>query len=50
MTKGRNILNVYKISILIFYNIPSKALYLLRNLSQGSEERIFTYDTCQTWW
>ena len=34
-----------------FDNVPSKGLYLLRNLTKGHEERVFTYETnCQIWW
>lgn len=36
---------------LIFNNVPSDALYLLRNYSKGTEERIFTYENDkQVWW
>lgn len=36
---------------LIFDNIPSGALYLLKNHSRGKEERIFTYENNkQIWW
>jgi len=35
----------------IFHNIPQNSLFLLRNLSQGHEERIFTYENDkQIWW
>jgi hypothetical protein len=34
-----------------FSNAPANALFLLRNLTQGSEERIFTYENGkQIWW
>lgn len=32
------------------YNAPKNALYLLRNLTQGTEERIFTYNNNQLFW
>jgi hypothetical protein len=36
---------------LVYHNVPSKALLWLRNLSQGKEERIFTYENGnQVWW
>lgn len=36
---------------LIYDNCPSNALFLLHNLTKGSEERIFTYDKGeQIWW
>ncbi len=32
-------------------NVPTNALFLLRNLTKGKEERIFTYeDNKQVWW
>lgn len=31
-------------NILVFRNIPSRGLYVLRNLTKGHEERIFTYE------
>ena len=32
-------------------NAPTQALFLLRNLTQGKEERIFTYENGkQVWW
>jgi hypothetical protein len=35
----------------LYYNAPSNALFWLRNLSGGSEERIFTYENGkQVWW
>ena len=34
-----------------YENCPSNALFLLRNLTKGKEERIFTYeDGRQVWW
>lgn len=40
-----------KAESLIFGNVPSGALLLLRNHSRGKEERIFTYENgMQTWW
>jgi hypothetical protein len=36
---------------LIFHRVPSNALYLLHDLTKGSEERIFTYyNSKQIWW
>lgn len=36
---------------IIYYNVPSKALYLLKNKTKGKEERIFTYENGkQIWW
>ena len=36
---------------LTFSMVPKNALYLLRNITRGSEERIFTYDQDhQVWW
>lgn len=36
---------------LIYQNIPSNTLYWLRNLTTGTEERIFTYENGkQIWW
>lgn len=35
----------------IFNNVPSGGLYVLRNLTKGHEERIFTYENQeQVWW
>ncbi|MDR1202038.1 MAG: discoidin domain-containing protein [Tannerellaceae bacterium] len=35
----------------LYYEAPSNALFLLRNLSKGKEERIFTYENDkQVWW
>ncbi|MDR2954689.1 MAG: discoidin domain-containing protein [Prevotella sp.] len=36
---------------LVYNNCPTNALFLLRNLTKGSEERIFTYENNkQIWW
>jgi hypothetical protein len=36
---------------LVYDNVPSNALLLLRNLTKGEEERIFTYENGeQVWW
>ena len=35
---------------LIYKNIPSNALFLLKDISNGNEERIFTYNKKQIWW
>lgn len=36
---------------LTFNNVPSNALYLLKNYTKGNEERIFTYENGeQVWW
>jgi len=36
---------------LVFDDVPSGALYLLRNHTRGVEERIFTYENGeQVWW
>lgn len=36
---------------LTYSNVPTNALFLLRNLTKGSEERIFTYEKGkQVWW
>ena len=38
---------------LIYENAPTEALFLLKNLTQGKQERIFMYDTEkkeQVWW
>ncbi|SHE82091.1 hypothetical protein [Dysgonomonas macrotermitis] len=38
-------------NILTYKNVPSGALYLLRNHTRGKEERIFTYENnTQIWW
>lgn len=38
-------------TVLNFRNVPANTLYWLRNLSSGSEERIFTYENEeQVWW
>ena len=37
--------------VLYYRNAPTNALFLLRNLSKGKEERIFTYENGkQVWW
>ncbi|WP_308765129.1 discoidin domain-containing protein [uncultured Bacteroides sp.] len=36
---------------LIYKDVPTNALFLLRNLTKGTEERIFTYENGkQVWW
>ena len=36
---------------LTYNNVPTNALFLLRNLTKGKEERIFTYENGkQIWW
>lgn len=36
---------------LTYNNVPTNALLLLRNLTKGTEERIFTYEKGeQVWW
>ena len=36
---------------LVLKNMPSGGLYLLKDISKGKEERIFTYDNGkQVWW
>lgn len=36
---------------LLYKNVPTNALFLLRRLDKGNEERIFTYeDNRQVWW
>jgi hypothetical protein len=38
-------------TLVTFYNCPLNAVFLLRNLSGGKEERIFTYENNkQVWW
>lgn len=38
-------------NIIYFNNVPSGGLYILKNVTKGSEERIFTYDdNKQVWW
>ncbi len=38
-------------NIITYDNVPSETIYLLRNLSRGKEERIFTYENnTQIWW
>ncbi|MDR2916476.1 MAG: discoidin domain-containing protein [Tannerella sp.] len=40
-----------QIQTLTYDNAPSNALFLLRNLTKGKEERIFTYENNkQVWW
>ena len=40
-----------EIQKLTYCSVPSNALYLLRNLTKGVEERIFTYENNnQKWW
>ena len=40
-----------KLQYLTYDNVPGNALLLLRNLTKGKEERIFTYeDGKQVWW
>ena len=40
-----------KLQYLTYENIPENALLLLRNLTKGQEERIFTYENgTQVWW
>ena len=40
-----------KLQYLTYNNVPANALLLLRNLTKGKEERIFTYeDGKQVWW
>ena len=37
--------------VLYYDNAPFNALFLLRNLTKGKEERIFTYENDQqVWW
>ena len=34
-----------------FHNVPTEGLYLLRDLTKGHDERIFTFSSGkQTWW
>ena len=43
--------NYAKADSLIYYNVPSGAIYLLKNLTKGHEERIFEYkDGKQVFW
>ncbi|MDR0572687.1 MAG: hypothetical protein LBG96_01425 [Tannerella sp.] len=38
-------------AVLYYENVPTNALFLLRNLTKGEEERIFTYENGkQVWW
>lgn len=40
-----------KENVLHFYEIPSNGLYLLKDITKGVEERIFTYENGeQVWW
>ncbi|MDQ6527682.1 hypothetical protein [Flavobacterium sp. LHD-85] len=40
-----------KTTFLIYTNVPKKSLLWLRNLTEGNEERIFTYENGkQVWW
>jgi len=40
-----------KSQVLIYKNVPSNALFWLRNHTRGKEERIFTYENGkQVWW
>ena len=40
-----------KATELVLENMPSDGLYLLKDLTKGIEERIFTYeDGQQLWW
>ena len=40
-----------KTQSLTYNNVPTNALFLLRNMTKGSEERIFTYEKGkQVWW
>lgn len=47
---GRQIGSI-KTQTLTYNNAPTNALFLLRNLTKGREERIFTYENMkQVWW
>lgn len=36
---------------LVYENVPSGCLYILRNRTEGKEERLFTYENGkQVWW
>ena len=38
-------------NVIYFNNIPSGGLYILKDVTKGAEERIFTYDgSKQVWW
>ena len=38
-------------NMLLFHNVPSGGLYILKDITKGVEERIFTYeDGKQVWW
>ena len=40
-----------KETMLVFKNVPSNGLYLLKDKTKGKEERIFTYENGkQVWW
>jgi hypothetical protein len=40
-----------KDNIVIFDDVPSEGLYILKDITKGAEERIFTYDKGkQIWW
>lgn len=42
---------IAKDNVLYFNGVPSEGLYILRDLTKGSEERIFTYENGkQIWW
>lgn len=42
---------VAKSAVLVYDRVPSKGLYLLRNLTIGKDERIFTFENGkQIWW
>lgn len=44
-------IQVAESNILIYKDMPSGGLYILRNLTKGHEERIFTYENGQQiWW
>ena len=36
---------------IIYENVPSEAIYLLKNRTKGREERVFSYENDkQIWW
>ena len=38
-------------NVLLFHKIPTNGLYVLKDLTKGKEERIFTYEEGkQVWW
>lgn len=44
-------IQIAKSSRLYFYKVPTNALFWLRNLTKGKQERIFTYENnSQIWW